>query len=121
MTKIIVGLAKLVLFSGGVTDGSMGNVDAGWSLGGCLGKGLGEKLSHGRGDFFDVGLEGEVSCIEELDGGVGVVARKGLGAGRDEEGVVLAPDGEQRRLGLAEVLLEGWVELYVVGVVEDEV
>ena len=83
--------------------------------------GPGEELPHRGGDLFHMGFESEVSGVEKLDGGVWVVALECLGAGRDEVGVVLAPDGEQRRLRFAEVLLEFGVELYVVGVVEEEI
>ena len=42
-------------------------------------------------------------------------------AGRDEDPVIFAPDCEDRRLAVTEVLLEFWVHLYVLAIVEEEV
>src|SRR5580698_6014658 len=81
----------------------------------------GEEFSHGGCYFLYVGFEGEVAGVEELHFGVGNVAAEGFRAGRDEVEIKLAPDGEQWRLRLAEVLVEFWVELDVVGVVEEEI
>jgi hypothetical protein len=86
-----------------------------------VGGGFGKEVPHGSGYLFEVGFEGEVACVQKLHGGVGVIARRGFRAWRDEERVVLAPDREQRRLRFAEVLLEGRVEFYVVSVVEKEI
>ena len=64
-----------------------------------------EKCPHRFCDFGDARLQREMAGIEEMHLGVGVVALEGLGAGRQEERIVLAPDRQQRRLG-AQVALE---------------
>src|ERR1700688_2537516 len=68
-----------------------------------------------------MGLQREVAGVQKLDGGVGVVTQEGLRAWRDEERIILTPDGQQRRLGLAKIFLEGGEQLHVVGVVEKQV
>src|SRR6185503_17861869 len=69
-----------------------------------------QEFVDARADFMDVRFEREVAGVEELDLGLRQVALVGLGAGRDEEGIVAAPDGEQRRLALPEILVEGRIE-----------
>jgi len=60
--------------------------------------GFGEEVSYGGCYLLGVDFQGEVSSIQKLDGGVGVIARVGLCAGKNEERVVPAPDCERRRL-----------------------
>jgi hypothetical protein len=68
------------------------------------GGGLGEELSHGGGYLFNVGFKSEVSRVQKLNGSIGVIARVGFCARRNEEWVVPALNGEQRRLRFAQVL-----------------
>ena len=70
----------------------------------------GQELADRRADLVGVGFEREVAGIEEADLRLGQVALERLGARRDEERIVLAPDRQQRRLMLAEIGLEGGVE-----------
>ena len=53
-----------------------------------------------------MGFEREVAGVQELHPRVRVVARKGLGARRQEEGIVSPPHREQGRPMRAEVLVE---------------
>ena len=78
-----------------------------------------EKISNRAGNFLMVRFQGEVSGVEEVHFGVGVVALECLGARRQEERVILAPHGEQRRALCAEVLLKPGVEGDVTGVVQE--
>src|SRR5215469_5878063 len=82
---------------------------------------LSEKLADRGGDLLGVGLQGEVTGIDEADVGVGDVALEGLGPGRQEKRVVPAPHREQRRPAGAEVLLECRVERDIARVVEEQV
>src|SRR5580698_330138 len=97
-------------FAGGLgsTANSLGNV-------------FSEEPPRCGGYLVKVSLEREVSGVEELDGGGRDVAAEGFSAGRDEIGIALAPDGEQRRLRSAEVLLKLRIELHVVRVVEKQI
>src|SRR5258708_2609169 len=70
----------------------------------------GEEVPDCRGDLLGVRLQREMAGIEETDDRAGNVALERLGAGRQEEGVVLAPSRQQRRLVPAEVVLESRVE-----------
>ena len=106
MMKTKVGLGKLVLFSGGGIGDFICVLDAGCGSSGDLDK----EVPHGGGYLLEVGFEGEVACVQKLNGGIGVIARIGFCARRDEERIVLAPDCEKRRLRFAEVLLKGRVE-----------
>src|SRR6516165_2559283 len=82
---------------------------------------VGEELAHGCGDLGRVRFEREVACVQQLDIGAGDVTFEGFGSGGQEERVVAAPDGQQRWLMGAEVVLEPRVEVDVAGVVEEEV
>src|SRR5580658_9049181 len=71
-----------------------------------------ESFHRGR-DFYYVCLNRKVSGIEELHLRVRQVFLKGLCSRGNEERIVLAPDGKQRRFGPAEIFLEFWVKLHV--------
>src|SRR5271165_3659642 len=77
-----------------------------------------KELSHRGSNFNDVGLERKMSCVKELNLRVRQVPSKRFRPGGNEEGVVLAPDREQRRLRLPKVFLEFRVELYVRRIVQ---
>ena len=53
-------------------------------------------------------LQREVSGVEEAHDRFRNVAFEGLGARRQEEGIVLAPYCQERRPVRAEVILESW-------------
>ena len=80
-----------------------------------------EKVADCRADLGDVGLEREVAGVEEPDLRVRDVALEGLGAGRQEERVVPAPEREQRRPAAAEIFLEFRLERDIAGIVEEEI
>src|SRR5690348_1355072 len=69
-----------------------------------------EEVADVPGDFLQVALQGEVSGLEEMDLGVGQVALEGAGSVRAEDFVVGPPNGQQRHLAVAEVLLQLGVE-----------
>src|SRR5689334_797906 len=66
----------------------------------------GQKLFDGCSDFGSVGFEREMAGIEEADRGIRDVTFVCLGAGWEEEGVVLAPCRQQRRSVRTEVVLK---------------
>src|SRR5215470_12292688 len=66
-------------------------------------------------------LQCKMPGVEELDLRVRYVSSKCLGAGGNEEGVILSPDCQQRRLGLAKVILKRRIEFQVRGVVEEQI
>src|SRR5262245_29299471 len=82
---------------------------------------LSHQSANGRGDLLDVRFEREMSGIQQLDSGIGIITAVRLGAGRKEKRVMLAPDGEQRRFGVAKVLLEDWIEGQIGRVVKKEI
>ena len=82
---------------------------------------FGQEFAHRHADFSCMGLQGEMAAIEEADVGRGYVAPERLGAGRDEERIVLAPYGQHRRLMLTQIGLEGVVERDIGLVVEQQV
>src|SRR5262245_11271549 len=87
----------------------------------CLSDSFRKKLAHREGNFLNVRLQCEVSGIEKLDTRIWVVAEEGLGACRQEIGIVLPPDREQRRPPFPKIVVEGWVQLHVVCVVKKQI
>src|SRR5215467_1815132 len=81
----------------------------------------GQKVFHRDGDIDRVRLDGEVSRIQKLDGRVRKVFSKCFGARRDEEGIVPAPDGQERRRRLTKVLVKRRIQLHIRGVVEEQI
>jgi hypothetical protein len=73
------------------------------------------------GNLPGVGLQREVPGVEDMDLRTGKVALEGLGAGREEERIVLAPHRQKLRLVLAEVGLELRVQGDVALVVAEQV
>jgi hypothetical protein len=69
-----------------------------------------EKLAHLRRDLGGVGLQREVPGIEEAHHRARDVAFECLRARGQEERIILSPYGEQRRLVVAEIFLEGRVK-----------
>ena len=68
-----------------------------------------------------MGFEREVSCVEEMDFDVGVVALERLGAGRQEKGIMLAPDGEEGRPVGGEVRVEFRIKRDIARIVQEEI
>src|SRR5689334_19564641 len=65
---------------------------------GCqLAKSGRQELANRRSDFRRVRLKCEVAGIEEADDRAGIIAPERLGTGGQEEWIVLAPYGEERR------------------------
>lgn len=69
-----------------------------------------EKLVDCRSNFIKVGLESKMASVQQLHDGIRIVTPVSLSAGRNEERVMLTPDGEQGRFGVAEISLELRVE-----------
>src|SRR5215469_4793068 len=82
---------------------------------------LGEESADRMCDLLYVGLQGEVTGVDETNVGVGDVTREGFSPSGQEERVIPAPHREQRRSAGAEVLLELGVERHVARVVEEQV
>src|SRR5262245_63254325 len=80
-----------------------------------------EKVPDGRCDLVAVRLEGEVPRLEERDLRVLDVSLESLRACGHEERISVAPDGQQRRLVLAKVLLELRIHIDITRVVEEQV
>src|SRR5580692_10884478 len=72
-----------------------------------------QKFADLSGDLIRMGLQCEVTRIEEAHRGIWDVALECVGARGKKERIVLAPYREQGRLVLSEVLLKGWVHRYV--------
>ena len=68
-----------------------------------------------------VGLKREMSGIKEVNLSIGIVAFESLGAGRQEEGIILSPDREQRRLFRSEVVLKLRIKRHIAGIVQEEI
>ena len=77
-----------------------------------LGELAAEEIPNVRGDLAMVCLEREVARVQQVDLCVGIPGGRRR-AGREEEGVVLAPDREHRRAVLAELGLKLRVERHV--------
>src|SRR5215470_14445987 len=72
-------------------------------------------------DLFAVRLQGEVPAVQKLDNRIGIIPTVGLRSGREKERIMPAPNGEQRRLGVAEVFLKNWIEGEVRSIIEKEI
>ena len=66
-----------------------------------------EEIADQRDHFVGFILKGEVAGVEEVQLGVGQVARVRMRTVRGEDLVVLAPDDQRRRPMLAEKSLNG--------------
>src|SRR5690242_15526000 len=80
-----------------------------------------QEVADDGGDLGSLAFEREMPGIEQVDFGLGIVTPEGLGAGGQEERIVLAPDGEKRRSPAAEVLLEFGIERDIALVVAEQV
>src|ERR1700722_11835623 len=80
-----------------------------------------QEIADAVGDLAGVGLEREVTGVEEADDGTRIVAPECLGARRHEERIVPAPYREERRLVRAEILLERRIERDIALVVAEQV
>src|SRR5262245_39098706 len=80
-----------------------------------------EEVLHGGGDFHDMCFQREMSGIEELNLGSRNIFPKRFRSYRNEEGIVLAPNRQQRRLRLAEIFLKLRIKLQIRGVVQKQI
>src|SRR6188508_426857 len=81
----------------------------------------GQEIADRRRNFRGMCLQREVTGVEEADDGARNVALEGFGAGRQEEGIVLAPYCKERRLVGAEIGLEGRIKRYVALIVAKQI
>ncbi len=79
----------------------------------------GKELADRRRDLFRMRFKREMAGVEQANDRTGIVAPERLGARRQEERIVLAPDREERRLMRPEVSLESWIECNVALVVAE--
>jgi len=68
-----------------------------------------------------VRIQGKMSRVEQMDLGVWYIALVRLGAGRQKENVVLAPNREHGRAVLAQIGLEVGVERDVGALAQDQI
>src|SRR5262249_1005964 len=66
-------------------------------------------------------LQGEVSGVQKLDNRIGIIPTVGLRSGREKERIIPAPNGKQRRLGIAEIFLKNWIQGEVRTVIDKEI
>ena len=76
-----------------------------------------QELPYRFADFAMMGFKREMSSIKEVNFSIGIVALKSLGAGRQEEWIVLSPDREQRGPFGAEVFLKLRIKGDIAGIV----
>src|SRR5438128_10698586 len=81
----------------------------------------GQEVADGGRDFGGVGFQREMAGVEEAYRGVRNIALERVGAGRQEERIILAPHCEEGRLVGAEIILEGRVERDVALVVTEQI
>src|SRR5262249_16347568 len=81
----------------------------------------GKESFHGSGNLCGVCLERKMACIWELHVCVWQVFAKGLCPRGNKEGIILAPDHKQWRIGLPEIFLKIRIELHIRGVVEEQI
>src|ERR1700722_2801845 len=80
-----------------------------------------EKAADRDRDFVAVRLKGKVSGVEKTHLGVRDIAFESLGSGRQKERIVFAPNGQKRRLVLAEVTLKLRIQSDVRSIVAEEI
>src|SRR6516225_8302065 len=80
-----------------------------------------EEVTDDHCDFRSMALEREMTSIEQVDFGVGVVAFESLRASRQKERIVLAPHRKKRRPLCAEVVLEFGIKRDVAFIVAKQV
>src|SRR5215472_8477793 len=80
-----------------------------------------EEVLHGGSNFYSVCLCRKMAGVKELNLRTRQVFPKSFGSCGNEERIILAPDREQRRLRLAEILLEFRIELYVRGIIQKQI
>src|SRR5690242_15889829 len=80
-----------------------------------------EEIANGSSDLLDMRLQCKVSCIVKMHFGIGVIPLKSFGARRQEERVVLSPDGQKRWQLRAEVFLKFGIQGYVVAVIQEQI
>src|ERR1700742_3482031 len=87
---------------------------------GCLPDACRQKAHDMFCDRLDMLFEGEVSRVKKVDFRVRNVSFESFRAGGNEEGVVLAPHRQHRRLDPAQGLVPLWIARNIVLVVVDQ-
>src|SRR5262245_4984707 len=82
---------------------------------------LSEELPHLSCNFSGMCFQREMAGVVEMNLRLRLISLERLEARRQEEGIVLPPNGQQRRTSLAEIGLELRIERYIVRVVEEQV
>ncbi|EGX99514.1 hypothetical protein AZA_38179 [Nitrospirillum viridazoti Y2] len=100
---------------------AMDDAAAGGEIGGISSRQWREDAADVARDLRHMGFQREVAGVQQMHLGVGVVPAIGVSTRRQEEGIVTAPDGQQRRPLFREIGLEGGVEGDVAGVVQEQV
>ena len=80
-----------------------------------------QELADRCGDFARVGFKSEMPGVEEANRSLGYIAPERLGTGRQKEGIVLSPCGQERRPLGAKVVLKLRVQGDVALVVTEQV
>jgi hypothetical protein len=80
-----------------------------------------EEVANRAGNLAGMRLERKMASVVKVKFGIGIITRKRLRAGGQEERVVLAPHCERRRAPRPEELLELRVKRDVTGVIKEEV
>jgi hypothetical protein len=86
-----------------------------------LGQLAGEEVSAARRALRSLAFQREMPGVEQMDFGIRVVSFEGLGAGRQEERIVLAPYREKLGPPGADVLLEFGIERDIALVVAEQI
>src|SRR5215472_4021798 len=80
-----------------------------------------KELENFPADFGPMSFQRKMAGIEEMDFRLGIVPRERLRARRQEERIIPAPNRQQRRTLLAEILLELRIQRHVACVIQEEV
>src|SRR5258708_32327840 len=80
-----------------------------------------EEVLHGRSNFYTVRLRREMSSVKQLNRRARYVLLESFSSRGNKKGIVLAPNRKQRWFRLAEIFLEFRIELYVRGIVQEQI
>jgi hypothetical protein len=68
-----------------------------------------------------MGLESEVTSVEQVNFGVRQVTQIGSRSRRYKGRVIFPPGSEKRRLSLAEIILECWIEFNIAAIIQHQI
>jgi len=80
-----------------------------------------QKFVHRSWNLIHVCLQRKMSCVQELHCSIWIVSAIRLSSGRNEERIVLAPYGKQRRLRFTKIRLERRIQFHVRSIVEKQI